>query len=410
MGANIATDLTPVCSREAEQATIGGLLNDDEQFATIDATIKAGDFYYADHRLIFGAIARLRSKGLPADTVTVADALGVDLDRAGGLAYLGKLVRDTPTAENVSAYAGAVVNRARLRALQKMGDDVARACAERGQSAPDLIARAITQLLELQATARSGRGLVDSRQLAGELLDDLDRRVESARGLPLGLQDLDDLTCGLEPGDLVVIAARPGMGKTALMVTIGATVSQSNSVAIFSAEMPSAQLMRRCVALLSNVSQGKLRRAERLTDDDWGAIAPAAAAIAERRLWIDDASLPTLAHVRSECMALKARSGLGLAMVDYCQLVQGSGANRYEQLRDVAYGAKALAKELRVPVILLAQLNREVESRENKRPHIADLRDSGAIEEAADIVGRLRCVHVFGRRGLWGIRRSRRRL
>jgi replicative DNA helicase len=147
--------------------------------------------------------------------------------------------------------------------------------------------------------------------------------------------------------------------------------------------------MRRCIALLTDISQGKLRRAEQLTDADWAAITTAAAVVAERRLWIDDTSLPTLTHVRSESVAQKVTSGLGLVLVDYCQLVQGDGANRYEQLRDVAYGFKALAKDLQVPVILLAQLNRGVESREDKRPHLSDLRDSGAIEEAADIVGLL---------------------
>jgi replicative DNA helicase len=207
--------------------------------------------------------------------------------------------------------------------------------------------------------------------------------------LEIGLADFDALTSGLEPGDLVVIAGRPGLGKTALMVQIAASVSEKLPVAVFSAEMPAAQLMRRCMSLQSGVATGKLRRAERLTDADWDALTPAARVIADRRLFVDETSLPQLQHVRSECVSLKARAGLGLVLVDYCQLVQGAGANRYEQLRDVAYGFKAMAKDLAVPVILLAQLNRAVESRVDKQPQLSDLRDSGAIEEAADVVGLL---------------------
>jgi replicative DNA helicase len=290
----------------------------------------------------------------------------------------------------VEAYAEAVREKSTLRRLRDISDRIVRAVDDsRGRSADELVADVERQLLDLHARSRVGKGLLSSRQLAGELIDDLDQRREKSRGLALGLADFDELTSGLEPGDLVVIAARPGMGKTALMVSTANHVSHAKPVAIFSAEMPTQQLMRRSVAHLSGVSQSNLRRAERLTDSDWAAIVPAAAAVAERQLWIDDKALPTLTHVRAESMSLKARNGLDLVMVDYCQLVQGDGANRYEQLRDVAYGFKALAKELQVPVILLAQLNRGVEQREHKRPHISDLRDSGAIEEAADIVGLL---------------------
>jgi replicative DNA helicase len=376
---------------EAEQAVLGSMLSDKTALARV-SELSVGDFTRADHQAIFSAISELARKHQAIDSVIVFNHLQAQgrADDAGGLAYLGKLVRETPTTANVEAYARSMLDASTFRKLLTLSDKIAQAVRDRrGSSAEELIGKIEQALLDLHARSRIGKGLIASRQLAGELLDDLDRRQANVRGLPLGLEDLDELTCGLEPGDLVVIAARPGMGKTALMVTIASTVSQSRPVAVFSAEMPSAQLMRRCVALLSNVPQGKLRRAERLNDDDWAAIAPAAAALAERRLWIDDASLPRLAHVRSECIALKARHGLDLVMVDYCQLVQGDGANRYEQLRDVAYGFKALAKDLQIPVILLAQLNRHVESREDKRPHLSDLRDSGAIEEAADIVGLL---------------------
>jgi replicative DNA helicase len=217
----------------------------------------------------------------------------------------------------------------------------------------------------------------------------MDRRREQPQGLSVGLSDFDSLTSGLEPGDLIVIAARPGVGKTALAVTLMLNTSEHAPVAFFSAEMPALQLMRRAVARESSVSQRKLRRAEQLTDSDWSVIADAVGIIARRPIWIDDKPLPSLTHVRAECMLRKAQGGLGLVLIDYIQLVQGRGKNRYEELRDVSYGLKALAKELAVPIVVLAQLNRSVESREQKRPHISDLRDCGAIEEAADIVGLL---------------------
>ena len=379
-------------SSEAEQALLGSILSDKTAWPRIADAITVDDFARVDHREIFSVITGLVRKRVAIDTVTVFQHLQSQsrADAAGGIAYLGTLVRNTPTAANVEAYAQAVREASTFRQLLRLGNEITQAVQDsRGRTAEKLVADVEQTLLELHARSRVGKGLVSSSQLAGELMDDLDQRREKSRGLPLGLADFDELTCGLERGDLVVIASRPGMGKTALMVTIGGTVSQHEPVAIFSAEMPAQQLMRRCVALLRKVSQSKLRRAEQLSEDDWAAIAPAAGAIAERRLWIDDTSLPTLTHVRSESVALKARSGLGLIMVDYCQLVQGAGANRYEQLRDVAYGFKALAKDLQVPVILLAQLNRGVEARERKLPHISDLRDSGAIEEAADIVGLL---------------------
>jgi replicative DNA helicase len=348
------------------------------------------DFSRADHREIFGAIVELARKHVGVDAVTVANHLGNRLPDCGGLAYLGTLARDTPGADNCEAYARAVRESATLRQLGKLGDRITLAVADsRGRSAAEVLAEVSQRLQALHERSRTGKGLVESRQLVAELLDDLERRRETPRGLKVGLEDFDELTNGLEPGDLCVIAARPSMGKTALLVQIAATVSVTERCAVFSAEMTSAQLMRRCMALQSGVAHGKLRRAERLTDTDWDALAPAGHAIAERLLCVDDSSAPTLAHIRAECIAQKARAGLALVLVDYVQLVIGDGGNRYEQLRDVSYGLKALAKDLAVPILVLAQLNRSVEARQDKHPQISDLRDSGGIEEAADIIGLL---------------------
>jgi replicative DNA helicase len=358
-------------------------------WAQVSSRLSGSDFYRAEHRLIFAAISDLHKAGKAVDAVTVSEYLEQQGSDAGGLSYVATLARDTPSAANIEAYAGAVLERSSLRRLKEIGELIAQAAAAGDQSAAELAASAQEQLHRLHARSRAGTGLIEARKLIGEFTDDLDARSEGSKGLKVGLPDFDQLTCGLEAGDLVVIAARPGMGKTAMMVSIASTTSVSTGTAVFSAEMPAHQLMRRCVALQAEIPQGLLRTAEQLTPEHWKAISTAAGSIAQRRLWIDDTGTPSLTHIRAETLALKSRAPLGLILIDYVQLVRGIGKNRYEELRDVAYGLKALAKELSVPIIVLAQLNRGVESREQKRPQISDLRDSGAIEEAADIVGLL---------------------
>ncbi len=382
----------PPHSVEAEQALLGSLLIDATAWPRIAPKISAADFYRNDHRVIFAAIATLYGLHQTIDAVTVNEHLERSgaISQTGGLAYIGTLAKDTPSAANIEIYAGVVRERAVLRSLKAIGDRISDAATNpNDRTSAELVASAQESLQSLYSHARPGKGLVNAKQLVSDLTDDLDTRSRGPIGLKIGLDDFDDLTGGLEGGDLVVIPARPGMGKTALMTSIAGIVSQRSGTAVFSAEMPSQQLMRRCMALQAQIPQGLLRRPERLTVDDWAKIDKAAGVIAQRKLWIDDTALPDLSHIRSETIALKSRASLGLVLVDYVQLVRAPGANRYEQLRDVAYGLKALAKELSVPIIVLAQLNRGIENREHKRPHISDIRDSGAIEEAADIVGLL---------------------
>jgi replicative DNA helicase len=384
---NVTALPVPPHSVDAEQALLGAILIDPRSISRV--AVGADDFYRQEHRLIFGAMAEIVPRGQP-DAVMVANELRRrgQLEAVGGVAYLAQLHAEATSAANIQAYARIVIEKRTERRLR----DVGMAIVERtmGEQKPEeQISDAMRELLALAETARTGGGLVTAKELVRQLLDDLDRRRDGAQGLSIGLPDFDGYSSGLEAGDLVVIAGRPGMGKTALLVSIAAHVSKTAGVAVFSAEMSSQQLMRRCVSLLGSVSQGKLRRAGQLADEDWRSIGDAAGMLCERRLWIDDKPLPTLSHVRSEVLTLKAKSELGLVLVDYVQLIQGAGSNRYEQLRDVAYGLKGLAKEAGVPVILLAQLNRGVESRDQKRGKLSDLRDSGAIEEAADIVGML---------------------
>lgn len=376
----------------AEENTLGALLSDSRAWHRIAGKLHARDFSRPDHALIFGAIEKLASTGTVADCVTVSESLkrADQLDDAGGFAYLAKLQRETVSVSAIEQYAAVVAGKAFDRRFAEFGRTVNEmALTETGESREDKLAAAQRLLMNLHGQIRTGGGPLSSRELIVELIDDLDRRRESPMGISTGVADLDMLTSGLEPGDLIVIGARPGMGKTALAVTLTTNVSQTHGVLVFSAEMPSMQIMRRVLAKEANVSQKRLRRAEQLTDDDWIAMTPAIAAIAERKFWVDDKALPTLEYIRSESFMLKAKHGLGLVIVDYVQLVKSGGRNRYEELRDISYGLKALAKELAIPVIVLAQLNRGVEKQDVKRPHMSDLRDSGAIEEAADIVALL---------------------
>lgn len=395
---NVRTLPKPPHSAAAEQAVLGAMLADPDAGRRAAARLVGEDFYEPRHRDIYRAIVGRMAEGHAADAVSVAE----HLERAGlatetgGLAYLGRLVTETLSTSNVETHADIVREHAQRRRLRQSAVDLVREIDEAPErSTTDLTSDLQQQLQYVQQRLRAGQGLVDVNRLAGELLDDLDRRSRGERGLAVGLADFDAATNGLEAGDLAVIAGRPGMGKTALLVSIAAHVARQAPVAVFSAEMPARQLMRRAVALVGDVSQSQLRTPERLSDVDWSRITTAASTVGRLKLHIDDTPLPTLEHVRAECLSLKAREPLGLVLVDYVQLVVGRGANRYEQLRDVAYGLKALAKDLAAPVIVLAQLNRGVEAREHKRPHLSDLRDSGAIEEAADVVALLYCEGYY---------------
>lgn len=376
----------------AEENTLGALLSDSRAWPRIAGKLRSQDFSRPDHVLIFGAIETLGAAGNTADCVTVSDYLKRrgQLEAVGGFAYLAKLQRETVSVSAVEQYAQVVAGKAFDRRFAEFGRVVNEmALTETGESREEKLAAAQRLLINLHGQIRTDGGPLSSRELIIDLIDDLDRRREAPLGISTGVADLDTLTSGLEPGDLIVIGARPGMGKTALAVTLTSNVSTTHGVLVFSAEMPSQQIMRRVLAKEASIPQGRLRRAEQLSDSDWAAITPAVATIADQKFWVDDKALPSLEYIRAESFMLKAKHGLGLVIIDYVQLVKSGGRNRYEELRDISYGLKALAKDLGIPVIALAQLNRSVESRDEKRPYMSDLRDSGAIEEAADIIALL---------------------
>jgi len=383
----------PPHSVPAEQAVLGALLLEPKAWPLVSRILDASDFYRPDHRLLYATIARMAARNAHADAVTAGAELETrgELEAVGGQAWLFSLVRNTATADTVEHYAAAVRERAQLR---KLGD-VARnleslALGQSGESAETIAAQIASQLAAIQSRAQTGTGLVRIEDIAKELVDDLDARREGKRkGLATGLADFDWLTGGLEPGDLVLLAGRPATGKTSLLGTIAAHVSRDVWVSIFSAEMPKLQLARRMTAFLGGIAQDKLRRPERMTDDDWAHATEGMSLMSRRHIAIDDRHLPSLEHIRAECMGFRARYGMGLVLIDYAQLVQAPGKNMHESMGKVAYGAKALAKELECPVVMLAQLNRDVERRDNRRPRMSDLRESGSLEEAADIIGML---------------------
>lgn len=383
----------PPHSVAAEQAVLGALLLNAKAWPLVSRLLDASDFYRPDHRLAYATMARMAARNETLDVVTLTAELDRrgELDTVGGQHWLLRLVRETATADTVEHHAALVRERAQLRKLGELAHTLeSLALGQSGESVETIAAQVASELAAIQSRAQTGTGLVQIEAIARELVDDLDERREGKRkGLATGLADFDWLTGGLEPGDLVLLAGRPSMGKTALLGTIAAHVSRDVWVSIFSAEMPKLQLARRMTAFLGGIAQDKLRRPERMTDDDWAHATEGMSLMSRRHIAIDDRHLPSLEHIRAECMGFRARYGMGLVLIDYAQLVQAPGKNMHESMGKVAYGAKALAKELECPVVMLAQLNRDVERRDNRRPRMSDLRESGSLEEAADIIGML---------------------
>jgi replicative DNA helicase len=393
-----ADALTPPHSVEAEQSVLGALLIDTTAWDQAADVVSVEDFYRQDHRLIFEALAALTLGGRPGDVVTVAEQLERRgrLEEAGGLAYLGTLARDTPTAANVRAYAQIVRERALMRRLIEAGRAItASVFSDQGLSARELVDRAEAKVFEIaEQGARSGSGMTRVSALLPPLIDKIDEwhaNPDKLRGLATGFADFDRLTGGLRGGDLVIIAGRPSMGKTTLAVNMAefAAVSPDSraSVAIFSMEMPSEQLVTRMVSSIGHVPLNSIRTG-RVSDDDWVRITSATHQLSEARIFIDESAALTPTELRARARRLKREHGLDLVVVDYLQLMQvpGTQENRATEIAEISRGLKALAKELDVPVLALSQLNRSVEQRTEKKPVMSDLRESGALEQDADMI------------------------
>ncbi len=386
----------PPNSVEGEQSLLGGLMQDNEAWDKVADIVVAGDFYRKDHRLIFSAIAELAEDGHPCDVVTVSEHLGNrnELNAAGGLEYLATLTNETPGAANARAYAQILRERSTLRSLINAGNEISgNAFATEGRSASELVDEAERLVFEIAESGARGRvGFQSLKQILPAAVDRIDVLHQTGgdiTGIPSGFNEFDKLTAGLQPGDLVIIAGRPSMGKTTLAVNIAenAAIGAKVPTAIYSMEMPSEQLAFRMISSLGRVDQTHLRTGK-FPDEDWSRINTAVQLMSDAPIYIDDSPGLSPTEIRARARRLKREADLGLIVIDYLQLMQvhGNTENRATEISEISRNLKALAKELRVPIIALSQLNRSVEQRQDKRPVMSDLRESGAIEQDADLI------------------------
>lgn len=386
----------PPNSIEAEQSLLGGLMLDNAAWDKVADLIVASDFYRKDHRLIFAGIAELAETSNPCDVVTLSELLDNrdELEASGGLEYLAMLSNETPGAANVRAYARILRERSTLRSLISAGNQISgSAFATDGRSASDLVDEA--ERLVFEIAEKGSRGQIGFRHLKSILPDAVDRidllhqSGGDITGIPTGFTEFDKLTAGLQAGELIVIAGRPSMGKSTLAVNIAenAAIGAKVPTAIFSMEMPSQQLAFRMISSLGRVDQTHLRTGK-FPDEDWSRINTAVQLMSDAPIFIDDSASLSPTEIRARARRLKREHGLGLIVVDYLQLMQvhGSKENRATEISEISRSLKALAKELELPIIALSQLNRSVEQRTDKRPIMSDLRESGAIEQDADLI------------------------
>jgi replicative DNA helicase len=388
----------PPHSIEAESSVLGGLLLDNGAWDRVADLVSESDYYRAEHRLVYGAIAALINANKPADVITVFEQLTSQgkVDDVGGLAYLNTLAQFVPSAANIRRYAEIVRERAILRKLIAVSDEIAtNAFNPKGKAVANILDEAEQKIFNIgEEGSRMKQGFQSMDTLVVDLLDRVQEMADNPNditGVPTGFIDLDRMTAGLQAGDLVVLAARPSMGKTAFAINIAEHVALNEGlpVAVFSMEMGAAQLAVRIVGSIGRINQGHLRTGK-LTDDEWPRLTEAIEKLRNVSLHIDETPGLTPSELRANARRLARQCGkLGLIVVDYLQLMSGSssdGENRATELGEISRGLKMLAKELQCPVIALSQLNRSVETRTDKRPMMSDLRESGAIEQDADII------------------------
>ncbi|HJV10024.1 MAG TPA: replicative DNA helicase, partial [Burkholderiales bacterium] len=391
----------PPHSVEAEQSLLGALLIDNQAFDRVADIVAADDFYRDDHRRIWRHIARLVEASRPADVVTVAESIEAseDKDKTGGTAYLAALAQNTPSALNVRRYAELVRERSVQRRLAQVATEIAEtALSPTGKDVDQLLDEAESKIFQIaESGARKDQGLIGISPVLAKVFERIDHlhsqeNPSDITGVPSGFVDLDRLTAGLQPGDLVIVAGRPSMGKTSFALNIAEHValhpSVSLPVAIFSMEMSASQLAMRMLSSMAKVDQTRLRTG-RLSDEEWSRLTDEIARLNEARIHVDETAALNALELRARARRMKREYGkLGLVVVDYLQLMSASahGENRATEISEISRSLKALAKELDVPVIALSQLSRAVEQRNDRRPLMSDLRESGAIEQDADVI------------------------
>jgi len=391
----------PPHSVEAEQSVLGGLLLESSALDRVADLITEEDFYRHEHRLIFRQIVRLSEMAKPVDVITVAEALEIagELSKVGGLTYLGSLAQNVPSAANIRRYGEIVRERSIMRKLVEVGSDIASSAYNpTGRDAAQLLDEAESKVFEIAEAGSHGKqGFVPMPPLLTQVVE----RIETlyardnpgdVTGIATGFTDIDRMTSGLQPGELVIVAGRPSMGKTAFSINIAENVALDSKlpVAIFSMEMGATQLALRMLGSVGKLNQHDLRTG-RLQDDDWGRLTHALGRLHDAPIHIDESAALSAMDLRARSRRLhRQNSGLGLIVVDYLQLMSSNvgkaSENRATEISEISRSLKALAKELHVPVIALSQLNRGLEQRPNKRPVMSDLRESGAIEQDADLI------------------------
>jgi replicative DNA helicase len=391
----------PPNSVEAEQSVLGGLLLENEALDRIADILNQSDLYRHDHRLIYSHIAKLIEQNRPADIVTVAESLenSAELSSVGGIAYLGALAQNTPTAANIRRYAEIVRERSIMRKLVEVGSAIAESAYNpQGREAQQLLDEAEAKIFQIAESGNRGsQGFVNIQTLLPQVADRIDFLYQrenqgSVTGIPTGFDDLDEKTSGFQPGDLIIVAGRPSMGKTAFSLNIAENVAldTKKAVAVFSMEMGATQLATRMIGSVGRLDQHRMRNGN-LEDEDWTRLTTALGKLNDAPIFIDEGAGLSSFDVRARARRLHRQTGgLGLIVVDYLQLMAGNSGrvseNRATEISEISRSLKSLAKELDVPVVALSQLNRSVEQRPDKRPVMSDLRESGAIEQDADLI------------------------
>ncbi len=386
----------PPNSVEAEQSVIGSILLSNNAWEKVADLLVPTDFYRPEHRVLYESICELAEKNQPFDAVTLSDWLknkGI-LDQVGGLAYIGILVKETPSAANVRAYAELVHERSVMRRLAEAGNAIAdRAYVPEGMSAPEMLDEAESHLHSIrdEYSHKDKRSIKmrDHVASAFEKIDQLYHGKNPITGVPTGYAEFDKMTAGLQPSDLVVIAGRPSMGKTSFAMNLAehAAIKYKIPTLVFSMEMSSQSLAMRMISSLGRIDQHRVRTGA-LDEQDWPRLVSAMEILSNTQLLIDDTGALTPMELRARARRAQKDHKIGIIVIDYLQLMRGSGRteNRVQEISDITRSLKALAKELNVPVLALSQLNRSLEQRPNKRPIMSDLRDSGTIEQDADLV------------------------
>ena len=386
----------PPHSIEAEQAVLGGLMLSPDSLDKVADKLTDDDFYRKDHRLIWRAINELANKGMPCDAITLGDWFVANemAEMVGGASYLMELANSTPSAANIGAYGDIVREKSVLRMLIDAGTSITEdGFRPEGKSVQEVMELAEQRVFRIaESGARGKKDIVSVREAVGDAFRMLTERYEKRgqlTGLSTGFTDLDELTSGLQPSDLVIVAARPSMGKTAFALNLAeaAAMRGKKAVAVFSMEMSASQLAFRLISSLGRVHAQHLRNGD-LAEEDWPRVTSAITMLSDAKIFIDDTPAMSPVEMRSRSRRLQREHGLGLIVIDYLQLMQvpGNSENRATEISEISRGLKALAKELNVPVIALSQLNRSLEQRADKRPMMSDLRESGAIEQDADVI------------------------